>query len=130
MKYYEVNVKCGHVGRTKFIVKTIYVKADNRKEAAQIARQSGRVKHHHSDAIRSLKEITREEYLLGLEKMKADGYFTSTCIQDQRRYCPDIYLEIHNEELVEKYKRTRLRSRLVQQRIDKEWKKEKYKGLY
>ena len=51
MKLFEVEAKCGHVGRKYFTLKVFPVKANSRKEAAAIVRNIPRVKHHHKDAI-------------------------------------------------------------------------------
>ena len=55
-KYFEVIVKCGHVGHGKYIVKKLAILAESAKQAAKIARYIPRVKHHKKDAILSCKK--------------------------------------------------------------------------
>ena len=83
-KYYIVRVKCGHVGRGKYCVKYITIKALNRKEAAEKARYTPRVKHDWKDAIEAVKEVTKEEWEEQRRKNDADPFFTCKNIQDQR----------------------------------------------
>lgn len=73
--YYKVLVKCGHVGRNKYILKWLYIKAIDGKEAAKIARNIPRVKHNHKDVIRELKKIPFDEYVIGLKMNLQDKYF-------------------------------------------------------
>ena len=94
MKLYEVTAKCGHVGRKYYALKTFAVEADNGREAAKIVREFPRVKHHHKDAIRNVREVDYDRF----EEIKLfnelDPYFHCTCVQDQRSYDdPDIYPE-------------------------------------
>lgn len=124
MNYFKVVVKCGHVGKNKFIIQDLFVEAENGKEAAKIARQTGRVKHHHKDAIRAVEKISREEYLMGKQANKLNNYFKAKNIQEQRKECPDIYKEVYREEETIIYKETHIRSRLVTESRIKEWKKE------
>ena len=62
MKYYEVTVKFGHVGKNKYYKGNIYIKAENGKEAASKARSCPRVKHDHKDAILSVTELDYETF--------------------------------------------------------------------
>jgi len=55
-KFYIVTAKCGHVGKSKYILIDFPVIAEDGREAAKIARQIPRVKHHHKDAIRNVEE--------------------------------------------------------------------------
>ena len=57
MKYFMVTAKCGHVGKNNFYKGTLFLKAENGKEAARIARDCPRVKHDQKDAILDVKEI-------------------------------------------------------------------------
>ena len=96
---YAVTVKFGHVGRNKCIIKTIPVRAENGREAAEIARWSGRAKHHAKDAIVSVIKIDDEQYELLREARKNDPYFHCSNIQEQRKACVGIeenvqYMEI------------------------------------
>ncbi len=58
MKYFEVEAKCGHVGRCNCVWIRFAVVAANGKDAAKKAREIGRVKHDHPNAIGYVKEIT------------------------------------------------------------------------
>lgn len=69
MRYYEVIAKCGHVGKGKCVLITFACAAENGKEAAAKARTYARVKHHHKDAIRNVREILFEEYI----KLRAEN---------------------------------------------------------
>lgn len=94
MKYYEVKAKCGHVGRKYYLLKTFAVKANNGKDAAKIVRDFPRVKHHHKDAIRELREIDKERYYEILNNNHKDPYFFCHNVQDQKRYVENrIYQE-------------------------------------
>ena len=66
-KYFSVKTKCGHVGKFHCVWIDFAVAAENAKEAAEIARQIARVKHHHKNAIKEVIEITVDEFL----KLKA-----------------------------------------------------------
>lgn len=110
--YYKVLVKCGHVRRTKYILKYIYIKANNGKEAAKIARKTPRVKHDHKDAIREVKEIEFDEYLNGLKKMDKDMYFKIHNSSDQRIYNFTNEVKIYSEDKIINYKKNRNGRRL------------------
>ena len=85
MKCYEVLCKCGHVGRKNYIPIAFPVCANSKKEAAKIARDIPRVKHHHKDAILDVKEITYEEYEILLEHNRNDEYLLCHNIQQQNQ---------------------------------------------
>ncbi|MGN1372736.1 MAG: hypothetical protein ACI4VK_01660 [Candidatus Coproplasma sp.] len=55
--YFEVQAKCGHVGRHNYVIKNFYVKAESGKEAARKIRLAPRVKHDRKDAIIRVKQI-------------------------------------------------------------------------
>ena len=93
MRMYKVTAKCGHVGRSHYVIKDFPVKANDGKEAAKIARELPRVKHHHKDAIRSVVEISFEEYWSLVKANEADPYFSCENVQDQRSYEEIIYCE-------------------------------------
>lgn len=73
--FFEVEAKCGHVGKNKYILKNFYIKTESAKKAAFIIRNVPRVKHDHKDAIRNVREITYEEYVEGAKRMEVDDYF-------------------------------------------------------
>ena len=86
-RYYRVVAKCGHVGGPKkYIPIEFYTAAQNGKEAAGLIRQSPRVKHDHKDAIRSVTEISKEEYFRGMAMFNADPYNLCKNPQEQKRY--------------------------------------------
>lgn len=105
MKYYEVKAKCGHVRRGKYISMNFYVKAENGKEAAAIVRQKPRVKHDWKDAIESVDEIDREEYLNGKAQMQNNLYFSVSNSSDQRRLNAIDYELVLSREVPAKKKR-------------------------
>ena len=98
MKYYQVEAKCGHVGRNNYILKKFYVRAINGKEAASKVRKFPRVKHHHKDAIRSVEDISYEEYLNGLNERSNDEYFLVHSSSEQREKCLDLESQIIRED--------------------------------
>ena len=120
MKYFLVDMKCGHMGKNKYVVKTFAIKAIDGKEAAKIARTMSRTKHHHKFAVISVNKVTKEEYMERLEKNRCDPYFSAHSVQEQRLACPDIYLETIPEEETIKYKKTQQRRNLVELSIIKE----------
>lgn len=128
MKYYKVKVKCGHVRKNKYILKWIYVKAEDGKEAAKIARRKSRVKHNHKDAIKEVIKIDFEEYSLGLRAMEDDNYFQVHNKQDQIRLNAVKQEELIDEEVVKKFKKKSLGRRLREIAIEKEWTDMKYRG--
>ena len=125
MKYFEVEAKCGHVGRNNYILKKIYVCANNGKDAAKIVRNMGRVKHNHKDAIKYVIEINYEQYRIGREQMKNDGYFHVHNKQDQNALC-DLEGQVLNEDNNQKrFKQTHVKQKLVELLLIKEWKSER-----
>ena len=122
MKYFEVEAKCGHVGRNNYILKKIYVCANNGKDAAKIVRNMARVKHNHKDAIRYVAEITYEQYRIGRKEMKEDGYFHVHSKQEQNAQC-DLEKVVFKEDVSQKkHKQTHLKQKLVELLLIKEWK--------
>ena len=61
-KYFSVETKCGHVGRLNCVWIKFAICAESAKEAAAIARQIARVKHHHKNAIKEVIEITIDQF--------------------------------------------------------------------
>ena len=102
VNFFEVQTKCGHVGgRSKYIIKSHYIVAESRKEAALKARYLPRVKHDHKDAILSVVEITAEEYAIGKYNNSLDPYFTCTSQQEQR-----LFLSEDSELILDEPKET------------------------
>ena len=126
MKYYLVICKCGHVGRTKYVEKAFPLKASSKKEAAKIARRKGRVKHDDKYAIRSVAEISKEEYLKQLKIHHSDQFFKVHSVQEQRARCPEVYNLVQIEkQLQPTYKRKNEKRRLVENSLIKEMNKHK-----
>lgn len=84
-RYFAVETKCGHVGKEKCIFIWFAVKAESKKAATAKARGYKRVKRHHKDVIRKVREISFEEY----EKLRlansCDPYLQCKNIQQQRK---------------------------------------------
>lgn len=89
---YEVEAKCGHVGKRFYLIKFIPVIADSKKEAARLVRSMPRVKHNHPDAIRGVREIDHETFLKRLAEHNADPYFHCRSRQEQQQKCPNLIL--------------------------------------
>ncbi len=84
-KYFAVETKCGHVGKSKCIYIWFAVKAENGKVAAAKAREFKRVKHHHKYAIREVREISFGEYIQLQLANANDPYLHCKNVQQQRR---------------------------------------------
>ena len=61
-KYFSVETKCGHVGKLNCVWIKFAIFAENAKEAAAIARQKARAKHHHKNTIKEVVEIAVDEF--------------------------------------------------------------------
>ena len=96
--FYEVQAKCGHVGKGKFFRGTFYVRAYTGSEAAAIVRRMPRVKHDHKDAILSVKRIGEAEYRAGQREHSLNEYYSCTNIQQQRA-CLDRLEEYIEDEV-------------------------------
>ena len=90
-----------------YILKWLYTKAENGKEAAKIVRNMPRVKHDHKDAIKEVKKIEYDEYITGLKIMESDMYFQVHNSTEQR-LCNCVKKEDIYPELTEaNYKKER-----------------------
>lgn len=114
MKYYEVTVKFGHVGKNKYYKGNIYIKAENGKEAASKARSCPRVKHDHKDAILSVTELDYETFKKLWKHNEEISYFSCYNVQEQRDCLCEIQDKIFQETQFdqEPVKRTKRRSNL------------------
>lgn len=83
-RYYKVKCKCGHVGRNYYIPIDFPVVASNGREAAKIARDFPRCKHHHKDCILEVVEISKEEYIELHGLNDDDPFLHCSSIQQQR----------------------------------------------
>lgn len=97
MKYYEVEAKCGHVGKMNCIWVQFAITAKNGKDAAAKARRMGRVKHDHKDAIRYVKEISSDVYVGLLQDNKADEYLNCYSKHEQN------HIDIAGRIVVDEY---------------------------
>ena len=96
-KYYVVKAKCGHVGISYYIPIEFSIKASSKTEAAKKARELPRVKHHHKDAILSVKEVSYEEFVSVYNTNHNDPYLLCKNIQEQNK----VYDEIKYRLLVD-----------------------------
>ncbi len=88
-KFYKAVCMCGHVGRNNYIPIAFAVKATDGKEAAKIARDLPRVKHHKKYAVLSCDEINEEQYEELRRINDSDPYLSCKNIQEQREH-PEI----------------------------------------
>ena len=98
--YYQVNAKCGHVGKENYILIAFPIKANSAKEAAKITRSIPRVKHDWKDAIVSVNEINYEEYKLLQLSNSNDEYLKCKNVQEQKiieNLEERIIYQIHDE---------------------------------
>ncbi|MCH5155223.1 MAG: hypothetical protein J1F69_01315 [Clostridiales bacterium] len=95
--FYEVQAKCGHVGRGRFFRGTFYVRAYTGREAAAIVRRLPRVKHDHKDAIFSVRRIDKEKYDAGRIERRQNMFYSCVNIQQQRECLDQIEKYIENE---------------------------------
>lgn len=112
MNYYKVLARCGHVKKGHYIEKWFYVEEESKKEAAQIIKNTPRVKHHKKKAIEDVRTISFEEYLLGLKAMGADPYFKVHNSTDQRRMNAVKDEDVKLEEESVTYKKSRMGQRI------------------
>jgi hypothetical protein len=119
-KYYVVKVKCGHVGKNKYIEKELTFKAISRKDAALKARSYPRVKHHWKDAIIDVVEVDKDEYSRVRSRNYNDPYFSVKSIQEQRLYCKDINestKECHMKEIQKEERKIRIHYLMKKRKI-------------
>lgn len=97
-KYYSVTAKCGHVGRFNCVYVDFAICAGSAKEAANRTKEFARVKRHHKDAIKEVKEITIQQYYLLKKQNQNDPYLHCGSVQEQnlienfeQRICKDEY---------------------------------------
>ena len=123
MKYYRVEAKCGHVHVNHYLLKTFYTCANSKKEAAANVRKAPRVKHNQKDAIKSVIEITYEEYVDGKSQNLSDPYFQVHNSSDQRMMCVDLYLQTSDEIEKIHYKKNydHKKQKIIEKLIAKEW---------
>ena len=127
MNYYKVLARCDHVKKGHYIEKWFYVEEESKKEAAQIIRNTPRVKHHKKKAIEDVRTISFEKYLLGLKAMGADPYFKAHNSTNQRRVNALKDEDVKLEEESVTYKKSRMGQRIrfesYSRELDKEFKR-------
>lgn len=96
LEMFEAVCKCGHVGRGKYIRVPFPIKAESRKDAARIARDMPRVKHHHKDAILNVIKIDLRRYKELKWENDHDEYLHCKNIQEQNQI--DISDRLIDEE--------------------------------
>ena len=89
-EFYIVDAVCGHVGRENAVIKHFAVRAANAKEAAAFVRSLPRVKHDYKFAIRNVRLVSFEDYLIQYLKNQFDPYLNANNIQEQRTDCDGI----------------------------------------
>lgn len=92
----KVYVKCGHVGINNCINVWMPVEAENKREAARIARWLPRVKHHHKDAILDVVIISKNEFDHLIQTNTNDPYLNCHSKQEQNRI-EDLYTRIEED---------------------------------
>ncbi len=95
-----VTVKCGHVGKNNYYRGTLFLKAENGRDAAKIARGCPRVKHDQKDAILEVLEIDSFIFEVGRELNHTIHYYSCESIQEQRMYFSEIENNVFVEERI------------------------------
>ena len=127
MFYYIVTVKCGHVGRGKYCIKDLAIKANSKKDAAIIARKTPRVKHDWKDAIVNIKEVSKEDWDIQLDINNKDPFFVCKNIQEQRLLNLDMEIYLYEEPKYMVHSKEERRSR-IEYKLKK--REERYKTSY
>ena len=107
-QFYIVDAVCGHVGKKNAVIKSFAITATGAKEAAAVCREIPRVKHDFKYAIRKVRKVSLEQYLIQRTWNAFDPYLTATNIQEQNSIKEDLHL-VSMEDLGKKdpYKKTR-----------------------
>lgn len=124
MKHYAVTAQFGHVGRGKYLPKTIAILAESGEEAAEKVRWMPRVKHHRKDAIIDVRKISEEEYQILNEDNRNDPFFRVSSKQEQEKLCEGI------EDLVIEYEKLDLRQRKIERDNKVKFKMKKNKLIH
>lgn len=119
MKYFIVQVKCGHVGTNRYIPIDFPITAATASEAAQEVRMFPRVKHNHPDAILSVMAVSIDDYYRQLEANNNDPYLHIKSKYQQKAILPLIEERIVYEK----------RSESKRLRTDRSYKVIKYKTI-
>lgn len=110
MNYYLVTTKCGHVGKNHYIEITFPVIAETGRDAAKIARQFPRVKHHHWDAIKNCQKVSKILYDKQVIANRNDPYLKIRTKREQNEISNLIESRMvtdnHQEELMNQNKKS------------------------
>lgn len=96
LEMFEAVCKCGHVGKSHYVIISFPLMAQSKKDAARIARGMPRVKHDYQDAILNVFKIDKKRYFELIEINNHDPYLHCTCIQDQNAI--DLTGRLMNED--------------------------------
>ena len=112
IKFFIVEVKCGHVGRNKYIPIKFPVKASNTKEAVKIVKDYKRVKKGgRKDIVLDVYECSKEEYEKQEFCNSKDPYLQVKSKWQQNKIMPLIeHRIVYEEESVHKRKRNKKES--------------------
>ena len=103
MNMYEVQAKCGHVGKHRYTIKAFAVLAENGSKAAETVRKLPRVKHDCKDAILDVMQIDTARFNEIWFDHMTDPYFSCKSIQEQRMRCDvEMFDEIPQKNCYEK----------------------------
>ena len=111
MRYFKVTAKCGHVGKGFYYPGDLFIKAENGRDAARVARKMPRVKHDHKDAILNVEEIDWETYRAGKEDARKNPYFFCESVQQQSEYWDEIGSRLLTDDYNEKGKNKKVSKR-------------------
>ena len=106
-KYFSVRTKCGHVGRLNCVWINFAISAESAKEAAAIARQTARAKHHHKNTINEVIEITMDEFCKLRAANDSDPYLHAKNHREQLQIEGlEDRIELDEYNIAKKYKKT------------------------
>lgn len=123
-KFFEVQAKCGHVGRGHFFKGTFYINAHSASEAAAVVRNMPRVKHDRKDAIISVNEISKRQFEKGREERSENPYYSCVNVQEQRANIDKISIFIEEEDRFEpnlQEMKEKRQARILRNKIKNEW---------
>ena len=89
MKYYSITVRCGHVGRYKYLPIEFAIAATNCNEAINKAINIPRVKTHSNKDVLSYSEISYSEYLKIRNTNKDNDYLHASRKSDCYKFLED-----------------------------------------
>jgi len=128
LKFFIVRAKCGHVGRQHYVPIDFPIRAKDAKEAAEIIRITGRVKHNHKDAILEVASVSKYEYINQKSDNQNDPYLNVRSKHEQLKVLDQIkdrfikdpnYLPVKNKKRITS-KKNDLSSNFKLQKINKD----------